>query len=107
MVPRLLRQRWCRTVELRIRDLRNITYFNYPSVKHGIPPFQIDEPRIDIFAKSNLKKYLNCVWCRKYRDKGNEFLLAGYCKESQKEYKINVPLYLIQIILKYYPTFTD
>lgn len=37
----------------------------------------------------------------------NEILVIGYCKRAETERDINVPKYLKQIVVKFYPPFLD
>ena len=58
-------------------------------------------------SRDNLKRYLNYKWCKDYREEGNKLLLVGYCKMMDKKYNMNLPFYLVQIMLNYYPTFSE
>lgn len=48
-----------------------------------------------------LQNYLTNEQCKKYHD----YLVNGYIKEQQKRYKYDIPTYIKQITLKYYPPY--
>ena len=49
--------------------------------------------------KDRLEKFLNSKECKEC----NSLLVFGYCKESETDYKLTIPVYLQQIVEKYYP----
>ena len=55
-------------------------------------------------AKKRLMKFLNNEECKKVYD----IIVKGYCRRSQNETNINnIPLYLQDIVHKYYPPFLN
>lgn len=49
--------------------------------------------------KDRLEEYLNQEQCRKV----NKLLVVGYCKQNEKKYCLNMPVYLKQIVNAYFP----
>ena len=49
--------------------------------------------------RTRLEEYLNNDECKQV----NETVVFGYCKEIQKMNDLNIPIYLQQIVLKYFP----
>ena len=50
--------------------------------------------------KERLENFLNKNNCKKCYD----IIVFAYCKESEKECKLTIPVYLTQIVRKYYPS---
>ena len=49
--------------------------------------------------RARLEQYLNNGECKKV----NRKMVFGYCKEIQRQNDLNIPIYLQQIVLKYFP----
>ena len=52
------------------------------------------------YLEDRLEKFLNKNNCQKCYD----IIVSRYCNESEREYKLRIPVYLAQIVRQYYPS---
>lgn len=60
-----------------------------------------------ITLQQRLRDWINNVSYIKFAQEKNKPLIVGYCKEIENANDLNIPMYLQQIVLNYYPLLLD